>query len=406
MAISTSGAGFSPATTAATDSLQSKIPTHDFGEFAFTPVEDFLAEDPAAFGLVPKKKKKSMSASTAASANAAFLAPEVSAPSTVGTVSDDGEPPPYVSMEPTFISSSIATTHVKDLYELCQSHVSLTPTFHFTATETTPQMFSVVLKLVGGEELKELRAEGLYSSKKHAKEAAAALAIDYVKSLPQNQTAKHIPLAEVTDADKPWVQDLNLFCMNKKVKPQYFDFATAGAGFSCEIILPPELEIPELQGKVFGDRHKGYRSKRSAKLMAAKEAMNWLNGLAPPENASRNNSSSKKSKTTIVGKGGKIGVPVNATPSQAINIICPKLGIMSPEYHLDPCPHMQGVYDVRAIVKRPNGPKPALIGPIDNVHGKKKAKEKIAESVYLWLKKIAQAKGINIVETEDDEDTE
>lgn len=111
-----------------------------------------------------------------------------------------GEPEQHAFLEPVIISTSITTTHVKDLHELCQSHVRLTPFFEFEQPKR--QEFSVVLKLVGPEGTKEIAIEGTYPSKRHAKEAASGQGIEYVRNLPRGESLKlEIPEKE----DENWV---------------------------------------------------------------------------------------------------------------------------------------------------------------------------------------------------------
>lgn len=105
--------------------------------------------------------------------------------------------------EPVVISTSITTTHVKDLHELCQSHIRLTPFFEFE--QRKPQEFSVVLKLVGPEGTKEIAVEGTYPSKRHAKEAASGQGIEYVRNLPRNESLKSITLETLEKEDENWV---------------------------------------------------------------------------------------------------------------------------------------------------------------------------------------------------------
>lgn len=90
------------------------------------------------------------------------------------------------TVEPVVLSTSITTTHVKDLHELCQTHARLRPVFDIE--QKLPQEFYVTLKLIGHGETKEIPVEGAYPSKKHAKEAAAKLGIDYVHALPKGES--------------------------------------------------------------------------------------------------------------------------------------------------------------------------------------------------------------------------
>jgi len=90
--------------------------------------------------------------------------------------------------EPILLTTSITTTYAKDLHELCQSHVRLAPIFTFE--QNKPQEFTVVLKLAGPLETKEIPVEGIFPSKRHAKEAAAALGIEYVRDLPKDGSSR------------------------------------------------------------------------------------------------------------------------------------------------------------------------------------------------------------------------
>lgn len=71
---------------------------------------------------------------------------------------------------------------------------------------------------------------------------------------------------------------------------------------------------------------------------------------------------------------------------------------MTPEYHLVSDPRSPSMYDVTAIIKRPNGPRDLMIGPLKSIFGKKKAKEEMANGVYNWLKKEAERQGVGIYE--------
>lgn len=107
--------------------------------------------------------------------------------------------------EPVVISTSITTTHVKDLHELCQSQVRMSPSFEFKAE--LPLGFSATLRLVGPEGIKEFQAEGAYPSKKHAKEAVAGLGLEYLRSLPKNSKSMMNESPEKDDTN--WVGKLS-----------------------------------------------------------------------------------------------------------------------------------------------------------------------------------------------------
>lgn len=265
----------------------------------------------------------------------------------------------HLVTEPVVISTSITTTHVKDLHELCQSQVRMSPSFEFKAE--LPLGFSATLRLVGPERIREFQAEGAYPSKKHAKEAVAGLGLEYLRSLPKNSKSMMNESPEKDDTN--WVGKLSgekvsfthtllisdyflhsrhisqnhsilfiLFwswkgahlsftdwCNSRKTRPEFTDYATPGAGFSCEIRLPAEPGYPGLEDEVFGDKNAAFKNKRSAKVAASKAAWIWLemNSPAPSSNGSisggtkRSGKLSKATGDVIYPKGSKPAAIVN-----------------------------------------------------------------------------------------------
>lgn len=274
--------------------------------------------------------------------------------------SSPGEPKDehHAFQEPVVISTSITTTHVKDLHELCQSHIRLTPFFVFE--QRKPQEFSVVLKLVGPEGTKDIPVEGTYPSKRHAKEAASGHGIEYVKNLPRGESLKSISLETLEKEDENWVgllsgedspfcfsiSPLNILrppiplsfkrlpalsnskikglflsldkCNIKKIRPQYTDYATPGSGFSCEVRLGVELGYPGIEEEVFGDKHRAFKNKRSAKIAAAKAAMLWIRGQSRPSSpvGSGAGSSRRPGRSTA---GKDLIYRSGATPAEIVN---------------------------------------------------------------------------------------
>ncbi|PWW75604.1 hypothetical protein C7212DRAFT_297524 [Tuber magnatum] len=291
--------------------------------------------------------------------------------------------------QPILLTTSITTTYAKDLHELCQSRVRLTPIFAFQ--QNKPQEFAVVLKLVGPLETKEIAVGGTFPSKRHAKEAAAALGIEYVNGLPKDGSSR---LFTMEQEPENWVGLLSDMCNGKQIRPQYTDYATPGAGYSCEIRLSAEFGCPGVECMVFGDKHRAFKNKKSAKIAAAKEAILWVREQAPPGTPV----GGRTPKTAASGPEGVIEIPEGTPTAQIVNLICPKLGFTSPEYIFHADPHAPGLYDVDAVIKRPKGPRPAKIGPIRSVFGKKKAREEISTCVLRWLRKEAEKQGLKIIE--------
>ncbi|CAZ80042.1 unnamed protein product [Tuber melanosporum] len=291
--------------------------------------------------------------------------------------------------QPILLTTSITTTYAKDLYELCQSHVRLVPLFTFE--QNKPQEFTVVLKLVGPLESKEIVVDGIFPSKRHAKEAAAALGIEYVRDLPKDGSSR---LFTMDQEPENWVGLLSDMCNGKQIRPQYTDYATPGAGYSCEIRLGAEFGFPGVECMVFGDKHRAFKNKKSAKIAAAKEAILWIREQAPPGTPVNG----RTPRAAASGPEGVVDIPEGTPTAQIVNLICPKLGFTSPEYIFHADPHAPGLYDVDAVIKRPKGPRPAKIGPIRSVFGKKKARDEIATCVLRWLRKEAEKQGLKIVE--------
>ncbi|RPB14236.1 hypothetical protein P167DRAFT_485045 [Morchella conica CCBAS932] len=303
--------------------------------------------------------------------------------------------------EPVVISTSITTTHVKDLHELCQSQVRMSPSFEFKAE--LPLGFSATLRLVGPEGIKEFQAEGAYPSKKHAKEAVAGLGLEYLRSLPKNSKSMMNESPEKDDTN--WVGKLSDWCNSRKTRPEFTDYATPGAGFSCEIRLPAEPGYPGLEDEVFGDKNAAFKNKRSAKVAASKAAWIWLqkNSPAPSSNGSISGGTKKSGKLSKA--TGDVIYPKGSKPAAIVNLVCPRLGVNTPEYKFTPDPRTPGMYDVAAIIRRPNGPKDVMVGPLKNLYGKKKAREEMSAGVYNWIKKEAERQGVGIYEATDTDES-
>jgi hypothetical protein len=110
--------------------------------------------------------------------------------SAVDNDNDDDDP---TKLEPIAISISITTQHVKDLHELLQSPrysaYRLSCLFDFESAETANGLpgFTVLARLeckMTGVIVKELASESCFPSKKHAKEFAAGLMLDYLREMP------------------------------------------------------------------------------------------------------------------------------------------------------------------------------------------------------------------------------
>ncbi|KAF8243780.1 hypothetical protein K440DRAFT_611480 [Wilcoxina mikolae CBS 423.85] len=89
-------------------------------------------------------------------------------------------------------------------------------------------------------------------------------------------------------------------------------------------------------------------------------------------------------KVPIAAPGSTIEVIASKGAVENVTIICPRLGLSLPEYHIKQDRHISSLYDIYAILRRREG-KGVKIGPLKGEFGRKKAKDKLAESILRWL---------------------
>jgi hypothetical protein len=182
--------------------------------------------------------------------------------------------------------------------------------------------------------------------------------------------------------------------------PEY-TFYAAVAGYSCELRIPTDPDLPGLDEKVFGNKLMYYRNKRNAKIAAAKEGMLWIKEHAPGLTLPQTMSCDSKKfvgRAILAAPGSTISVPVRAGPVEKVTLICPRLGLSLPDYDLTMDKSVQGLYDVTAYVSRGPGLKVAKIGPLKGIVGRKKAKQQMAASLLIWLNKEAEKLHVTIEE--------
>ncbi|KAF8539409.1 hypothetical protein BDD12DRAFT_99308 [Trichophaea hybrida] len=322
--------------------------------------------------------------------------------------------------EPIALGHSITTTYIKDLIEILQtpkfSSYNLKAVFETTDTETDHGVtgFTNTLKIkriTTGDVVKELKAEGCYPSKRHAKEATAGVGLNYVKELPEEITSLPQVSGSSTSMDpmetEDWVGKLQAWCNLRGPYPKYtfYENPHNPQEFSCDI-----TEIPTLE-ETFGSKEKFHRTKKVAKVQAAKEAMLWIKANASSTPASLRSRSGKSSvgtngqpgkfvgKVSIASPGSTIEVDASKGAAEKVSIICPQLGLSLPEYHIKQDQHAPSLYDIYAILRRREG-KSVRIGPLKGEHGRKKAKNKLAECILGWLHKEAERIQVTINQVE------
>jgi len=153
---------------------------------------------------------------------------------------------------------------------------------------------------------------------------------------------------------------------------------------------------------VLGDKTKFYRTKKLARVQAAKAAILWIRANPPsapasPQSPSGNNDQQVKfvGKVPVAPPGSTIRVAANTSPLEKVSIICPQLGLSLPDYKFTQDERALSIYDVTAILRRREG-KSVKVGPLKGQYGRVNAKKKLAECIIRWLDKEAERKQVTI----------
>ncbi|KAI5850634.1 hypothetical protein BZA05DRAFT_59207 [Tricharina praecox] len=350
-------------------------------------------------------------------------------------------PAPAPSLEPIQHSTSITTQHVKDLYELLQSreYRPYLLTVSFAEEDATPESgvpaFASAITVEcksAGVKLKTLRPPGgCFPNKRLAKEAACGVAIEWLKSMPEELERLQLanpPESSSNPKTEPgesvnWVGMLASYCQigpnsNAPLYTYYQSAASTPLVFSCQVSGIQTVGSE----KVFGSKTKFHSSKKKARIHAAKAAMTFIdeNQIAPAAAVKKGSAGgsgggggdakktppNERSTTTpaaaivaganFVGKapplepGSTITIPLAATIHETVALVCPQLGLSLPEYILACDEHTPALYDITAVLRRAPPKRGVRIGPIKGVYGKKNARDRIANSVFTFLKKEAE----------------
>ncbi|KAI5785930.1 hypothetical protein EDC01DRAFT_597122, partial [Geopyxis carbonaria] len=294
---------------------------------------------------------------------------------------------------PVLLSKSITTNNVKEIHELLQSSkyssACLEVAFEYKQS-SSPNIpaFKAILKLQDRrthEPVKEIETQQFYPSKKGAKEEAARLGVEFVNNLPEELSNRFSEVeSNASDSvSSEWIGKLAEFCQKKNVMPEYriYEVTTAlGSLFSCEVALPAKINIPKIEGKVFGDRSRTFSKKKTARASAARETMEWLNSQTAVSHPSPPPTSISVPEAVI-------------TAGARLNYLCPKLDLSTPEYHVNMDPDCK-FFEGYVLIKRLKGGKSVKVGPMKNMIGKKAAREKLANAALKWLNREAERLGI------------
>ncbi|KAI9771174.1 MAG: hypothetical protein M1840_002525 [Geoglossum simile] len=319
------------------------------------------------------------------------------------TASKNGPPAINPTIQPVQIGRTRTSEHSVAFHHLAQEKRI---TYEFVFNEPIPQQFSVTLTLGGQRVVEE---QGLWPSKKAAKEAVCAKARQVLKDMegtlmPTQETGENWvgmlqggaprSLLYISQAG-PQLLSTNKFTEyydgrdNACPRPTYTEFAV-GNLFACEVV------IDQCSSSPFGGRYSTFSNKKAAKTNAAREAVQWLteNNSMGPQGPAR-----KKRKSGAVMPESGTTVEINRVTNftQKVNALCPKFGLSPPEYRLSSDPRSESMYSGAAYFNDPILPSEP-IGDVRNVYGKKKAKEEISKAVLAFLKEWAKKQGVELRE--------
>jgi len=147
-----------------------------------------------------------------------------------------------------------------------------------------------------------------------------------------------------------------------------------------------------------------FSSKKSAKQHAAKKAFNWLishEDLMPPGGAI--SSEASRLQQLPQPTTPPVGRPQSPPYTARVPDLCHRLDFPPPAYILEPAVKIPNcaVWDGYAdFAGHPRIGDEGKVGRVENIHGKKNAKEAIARQVYTFLKGI-ETDRLGLYEEED-----
>ncbi|CAD6501673.1 BgTH12-01923 [Blumeria graminis f. sp. triticale] len=145
--------------------------------------------------------------------------------------------------------------------------------------------------------------------------------------------------------------------------------------FSCTVLIP---EHPRPFGSNLNTL--SFASKKPAKQYAAKKAIDWLidNNYMPDSGAVRFSKSQKQSLTSM-------SQDAASTCASRVPRLCQRLGFSPPRYVIEPVTPGSSFYDAYVDFGNDHRVK-GVIGEINNIYGKKNAKEELAKIVVEFLR--------------------
>lgn len=185
---------------------------------------------------------------------------------------------------------------------------------------------------------------------------------------------------------RSWVRLLNEFYSRSPsgdvAGPVYTEYAI-GSYFACTCTTPARFEP-------FGSESGAFTTKKAARASAAMEAIPFLmeQDLMDSEGQDLRTTEKRSAKLEAISNG-------SSSYAQKVNELSPILGLWPPQYRIFPNPDAPaGNILSGAAYFQDNPLLSSPVGTINNVYGKKHAKEQCARAVYKVLMHIAMEKGI------------
>ncbi|TID26845.1 Double-stranded RNA-binding protein [Venturia nashicola] len=269
-------------------------------------------------------------------------------------------------LENTPLSAAVGTSSVElaaKLHSFIDRHRLDPAKFEVTELEGTPLKYRGQLNL-GGEMIQNA---GPFSTKQEAQDAITIQALVFLEQ-------------KYKENEENWVELLNLFAQSSlKQQPSYEDFQETS---TKQNLWSSEVSIP-LVPQPFGRRDLPFGSKKLARQNAAREAVLWLreNEYLPEDGPPKKKQ--KMHPSSISSSPGSKG-DAEIRFAQQVNDLCIRHSIPVPIYNLTADP--DGPF-YSGDAKFPSGviANGRPIGRVENIFGRKNAKEAVARNLVRYL---------------------
>ncbi|KAE9988774.1 hypothetical protein EG328_007378 [Venturia inaequalis] len=248
--------------------------------------------------------------------------------------------------------------------------------FEITELGVTPLKYRVQLHLDG----ETIQNAGPFSTKQ---EAQNAITIQALVFLEQKYRAN----------EENWVELLNIFAQSSiKQPPTYEDFQETS---TRQNLWSSEVSIALRPQQPFGRRDLPFGSKKLARQNAAREAILWLREHdhlredGPPKKKQKKHSSSVSSSSGSNRGDADIGISY----AQQVNDLCTRHTIPVPTYDITPSSPTSPFYSAHARFTPGTIANGRPIGRVENIFGRRNAKEAVARNLVRYLEEHVREVG-------------